>query len=337
MTDDLPGNLHEWAASKVERSKTPLITVGITCFNALATIERALDSALCQDWTRFEVLVVDDGSTDGSREILARRAATDTRLRVIEHPANFGCAAARNTLVEATKGEFLAFFDDDDVSRADRLRLQYDHIVAYERQAGTRLISCYASGQRVYPNGYVFPIRAVGADGSPPIGHVMADYLLFNKRCPDVFYGAGTPTCSLMARTVVFRDLGGFDIAMRRQEDVDFAIRFAFKGGHFIGIPDSVLTQNATGGSEKSARVEFESFLRLLDKNADYLRANDSYAYMHLWSELRYRHFAGQDSRAALVLMRLILAHPVRTVRHFALSATRRFRHEQRMNAPSHG
>jgi len=329
--------LHALAASEVDRGATPLITVGITCFNALATIERALDGALSQDWTRFEVIVVDDGSTDGSREILARRAATDPRLRVIEHPVNYGCAAARNTLVGAAKGEFLAFFDDDDVSRADRLRLQHDHIVAYQREAGTRLIACYASGQRVYPNGYVLPIRAVGADGSPPIGHVMADYLLFNKRCPDVFYGAGTPTCSLMARTAVFRDLGGFDTAMRRQEDVDFAIRFAFKGGHFTGIPEPVLTQNATGGSEKSARVEFESFLWLLDKNAEYLRANDSYGYMRLWSELRYRHFAGQDARAALVLARLMLAHPVRTVRHFTLSATHRFRHERRMNAPSHG
>lgn len=337
MTDDLYGNVRESVSSDVDGGATPLITVGVTCFNASVTIEQALDSALSQDWPNVEVLVVDDGSTDGSREILARRAAADPRLRVIEHPANCGCAAARNTLVEAAKGEFLAFFDDDDVSGADRLRLQHDHIVACERETGTKWIACYASGQRVYPNGYVMPIRAVGADGSPPIGHVMADYLLFNKRCPDVFYGAGTPTCSLMARTAVFRDLGGFDTAMRRQEDVDFAIRFAFKGGHFIGIPEPVLTQNATGGSEKSARVEFESFLRLLDKNADYLRANDSYGYMRLWSELRYRHFAGQDARAALVLARLMLAHPVRTVRHFALSATRRFRHERRMNAPSHG
>lgn len=315
----------------------PLITVGITCFNAVATIERALNSSLSQDWPNFEVLVVDDGSTDGSREILARRSAAHSRLRVIEHPVNRGCAAARNTLVEAAQGEFLAFFDDDDVSRTDRLRLQYDRLVSYEREAGTQMAACYASGWRIYPNGYVMPIRAVGADGLPPVGRVMADYLLFNKRCPDIFYGAGTPTCSLMARTSVFRDLGGFDTAMRRQEDVDFAVRLAFKGGHCIGIPEPVLTQYATSGSEKSARVEFESFLQLLDKNADYLRTNDSYSYMRLWSEMRYRHFAGQDSWAFLVLARLMLAYPVRTARHFALSATRRFRHERRMNTPSHG
>jgi len=317
-------------------SSMPFITIGITCFNAESTIEDVLDSSLGQDWPYFEVLVVDDGSTDSSGEILKRRAAADARICVIEHAVNRGCAAARNTLVDAARGEFLAFFDDDDISRNDRLRLQYDHIVDYERRAGTRLLACFASGQRVYPNGYVLPIRAVGADGSPPVGHVLADYLLFNKRNPSVFYGAGTPTSSLMARTAIFRDLGGFDEAMRRQEDIDFAIRLAFKGGHFIGIPELVLMQNATSGSEKSARVEHESYLYLVEKNADYLRANKSYEYMRLWSELRFRHFAGQDVRAMLVLVRLMLRYPVRTLCHFARSATRRLRHERRMYAQRH-
>ena len=333
MTHKFYENVSVARSCDVSPEILPLITVGITCFNASATIERALDSALSQDWPNIEVLIVDDGSTDGSRKILARRALTEKRLRVIEHSVNCGCAAARNTLIEATKGEFLAFFDDDDVSEPCRLRLQHDHTVAYESKANTNLVACYTSGRRVYSNGYVMPIRAVGADGLPPIGYVMADYLLFNKRYQDIFYGAGTPTCSLMARTEVFRELGGFDVKMRRQEDVDFAIRLAFKGGHFIGIPNSVLTQNATGGDEKAARVEFESFLQLLEKNADYLNDNNNYIYMRLWSELRYLHFAGQDTQAFLLLMRLLLSYPLRTVRHFSRSASRRFFHERRMNS----
>jgi glycosyltransferase involved in cell wall biosynthesis len=320
-----------------ELEALPRITVGITCFNAAATIERALDSGLCQDWPNLEVIVVDDGSTDASTTILARRAATEPRLRVIAHGKNRGCAAARNTLVAAAAGEFLAFFDDDDVSRADRVRLQHRRITVYEHDAGTQTLACFASGQRIYPNGYVVPIRAPGVDGLPPVGQVMADYLLANQQRDGVFYGAGTPACSLMARTGVFRDLGGFDTAMRRQEDVDFAVRLAFNGGHFIGIAEPVLAQYATGGSEKGARVEFESFLHLLEKNADYLRTQGIYRYMRWWSEMRYRHFAGQDVRAALVLLRLLLAHPLRTAVHFAASATRRFRHERRMRAVPRG
>jgi glycosyltransferase involved in cell wall biosynthesis len=311
----------------------PLITVGITCFNAASTIERALDSALAQAWPNLEVVVVDDGSVDDSRQILARRAATEARLRVIEHPVNRGCAAARNTIVEEATGAFLAFFDDDDISRVDRLRLQYDQIIAFELDAETQLVACYASGQRIYPNGYTMRIRAVGSEGLPPRGHVMADYLLFNKRQRGIFYGAGTPTCSLMARTNIFRDLGKFDVAMRRQEDVDFAVRLAFRGAHFIGICEPVLTQYVTGGSEKSAQAEFESFLRILDKNAGYLRAKHVYEYMRLWSEMRYWHFAGQDWRAALVFTRLILNYPLKTIRHFMVSASARLRHEVRINA----
>ena len=318
-------------------SALPRITIGITCFNAASTIERALDSAVGQDWSNYEVVVVDDGSTDGSREIIKRRAKADARIRVIEHSVNRGCAAARNTLVNDASGEFLAFFDDDDVSRSDRLRLQHDRIISYERNIGTRLLACYTTGRRIYPNGYVVPIRAVGSDGLPPIGTVMADYLLFNKRTPGVFYGAGTPTSSLMARTKIFRDLGGFDAALRRQEDVDFAIRLGFQGAHFIGIPEAVLDQYATTGTEKSALNEFESFLKLLEKNAVYLHATDSYQYMRLWTEMRYRHFAGQDFKALKVLVKLLIAYPVRTARHFSQSAIRRFHHEQRMKAPARG
>jgi glycosyltransferase involved in cell wall biosynthesis len=314
-----------------------LITIGITCFNAAATIERALRSSLAQDWPNIEVVVVDDGSTDGSRDIVAQWVVADKRLRLIQHPINRGCAASRNTLVGVARGVFLAFFDDDDISRPDRIRLQRDRIVSYENEVNSQLVACYVSGQRIYPNGYVVPIRAVGTDGPPPMGSVMADYLLFNKRCRDVFYGAGAPACALMARTSIFRNIKGFDPAMRRQEDVDFAVRLAFSGGHFIGIPEPVLTQYVTYGIEKSAQIEFESFLRLLDKSADYLHANDSYNYMRLWSEMRYRHFVGQDARAALLLARLMLSYPVRTTHHFALSATRRFLHERRMNSSSHG
>jgi len=314
-----------------------LITIGITCYNAAATIERAVDCALRQDWDDFEVVVVDDGSTDASLDILSRLAKDNARLRVLRHKENRGCAAARNSVVEAAQGSFIAFFDDDDVSRPDRLRLQHARISRHEQEAGARLIACYASGQRLYPNGYVMPIRAVGADGAPPVGAQMADYLLFHKRIPDVFYGGGTPTCSLMGRTAIFRDLGGFDPNLRRQEDVDFAIRLAFHGGHFIGIPDPVLSQYATGGNEKSALVEFESFLAILAKNEAYLRAKKCYDYMAWWAEMRYRHFAGQEGHAALMLGRLLAIYPVRTMRHFLRSAVRRYQHERRMRAAHHG
>lgn len=313
----------------------PLITVAITCYNAESSIERAVNSGLNQTWSNLEILVVDDGSTDNSLDILSKKSALDQRIRIVKHPVNRGCAEARNTLISAAKGEYIAFFDDDDVSLPDRLQLQYDRIISYEKKLDAKLVACYASGQRIYPNGYIFPLHAVGSYGGPPVGPIMVDYLLFNRRQENIFYGAGTPTCSLMARADVFRNLEGFDALMRRQEDVDFAVRLGFKGGHFIGISEPVVNQYVTVGNEKSALIEFESTLRLLDKNRDYLKGFNRYYYMRLWSEMRYLHFTGRDCQAFVILLRLLIRYPLKTLQHFFRSAIRRFYHEQRMKAIS--
>ena len=316
-------------------SKFPLITIAITCFNAFETIERAIISSLAQDWGNFEVLVVDDCSNDSSLSILNLYAEKDHRVRVIRHTINSGCSKARNTLISEAKGDFLVFFDDDDFSNPNRLRLQYERIFEYELKTGALLVACYASGERVYPNGYIIPIKAVGTEGFSPVGIQMVDFLLFNKKDNGFFYGAGTPTCSLMARTSVFRALDGFDENISRQEDIDFAIRLGLQGGHFIGVSEPVLTQYVTTGNEKSARVEFESTIYIINKNSKYLQINNSYIYMKLWTEMRFRHFSGQDFSAFIFLCYLILHNPVRTIRHFCISASRRFIHERRMRRDS--
>jgi glycosyltransferase involved in cell wall biosynthesis len=317
----------------VELSNTmPCITIGLTCYNAAQTIGRALDSIQSQDWPNIEILIVDDASSDKSFDILFNRSKHDPRIKIIKHPINLGCAAARNSIIKSAKGEFLAFFDDDDVSDSSRLRLQYECITQYEKKVGPQYVACYASGSRIYSNGYVMPFNAVGTGGSVPVGLQMADYLLFFKRLPGISYG-GTPTCSLMARTSVFNNLGGFDVEMQRQEDVDFAVRLSFQGGHFIGVSESVITQYATGGSEKSALIELKSSLYLLTKNISYLQSKDSYWYMQLWVRMRYCHFGKKNVRALLFLLVLVLIYPQRTIRHFLKSATNRFRHEKLMKA----
>ena len=65
--------------------------------------------------------------------------------------------------------------------------MQFECIVSYEQNSGCNLIACYASGERIYPNGYILPLRAVGSDGPPPVGNAMADYLLFHKRDQILF------------------------------------------------------------------------------------------------------------------------------------------------------
>lgn len=311
----------------------PFITVGITCFNAAESIERALKSALAQEWPNFEVVVVDDASTDSSPALLKEWTARDRRVRLHRHAQNQGCAAARNTILRHAAGAFIAFFDDDDVSSPDRLRVQYERIINYENESGAVLVACYASGRRYYPNGYEMPLLAIGSRPIVPVGSIVADYLLAFRQQPDVFYGAGTPTCSLMARREMFTIMEGFDESMRRQEDADFAVRLAHKGGHFIGTPEPLLQQFATSGVEKNARIEHESLRRLLEKNREYLQMKGLYHYMIGWSEIRFRHFNRQPLRALLALLQLGVRHPLRALQHFLVSASRRFLHERKMRA----
>ena len=312
----------------------PLITIGITCYNAAGTIERALDSALRQDWMNFEVIVVDDCSSDGSRKIVARRQQDDDRIRLMCRETNLGPGAARQTILDAANGAFIAFFDDDDESAVDRLSTQCARITSYERETGARLVVSYASGRRVYPNGYVLDIDAIGSRPIVPEGHLVADYLLFNGRRGPVFYGGGTPACALMARVETLRAAGGFDATMRRVEDADIAARLAFLGAHFIGCPERLYTQYATEGADKSAQRNYEAELTLITKHRDYLERKGRYDYARDWFTMRYYHFSGQRPRMVLALIALWLRHPILVTRHALMTIPARIRHERRMRQP---
>ena len=95
-------------------ASAPLITIGVTCFNAEGTVERAVRSALEQDWPITEIIVVDDMSTDGSWAVLESLQTSYPELRLIRHDRNRGYPGAVNTIIASALGEFVALFDDDD-------------------------------------------------------------------------------------------------------------------------------------------------------------------------------------------------------------------------------
>lgn len=313
------------------QNSMPLITIGITCYNAQETIGRAIASALAQDWPDFEVFVVDDCSSDVSVAAVQAAIKGCENARLIAHEVNTGPAGARQTILQEAKGDFIAFFDDDDESLPERLKIQYMRIVAYEAESGSDLVACYASGRRLYPNGYEMFMAAIGSGGRGPVGVQVADYQLFYGKKPDVFYGAGTPTCSLMARKEVFAAVGGFDPSLRRVEDVDFAIALGLKGGHFIGCPEVLYIQHASEGGDKSPEKNMESEVALAEKYADYLRTVGRYEYARRWPLVRYYHFKGQHTKMVQMLFALFLKAPVKTTQHFFTTGPRRLLHEMKM------
>lgn len=310
---------------------TALVTVGITCFNAEKTIERAVRSALRQSWSQLEIIVVDDASSDGSWQVISNMARFDARIQAVQHEANIGPAGARNTILAQASGEFIAFFDDDDESAPDRVRIQHAAIVAYEAAHCAPLVVCYGSGSRRYPNGYERQSDAIGSRPRVPKGTEVADYLLFNERVKGVFYGSGTPTCALMARLATLHKAGGFDNRLRRVEDVDIAVRLALAGAHFIGCPERIYLQNATLGSDKTPLKNLEAELQVIDKYSDYLRRKGRYDYSRRWFRLRYYHFSGQRIRFLMSLASLFVRYPLWVSKHLARSVPARWRHERKM------
>ena len=99
-------------ASRPRDRTAPTVSVIVPTYNREHMIGRALESVLAQEFTDFELIVVDDASTDNTEAVV--RASGDSRIRYIREPANGGPNAARNRGMREARGEFLAFLDSDD-------------------------------------------------------------------------------------------------------------------------------------------------------------------------------------------------------------------------------
>ncbi|MCJ7420511.1 glycosyltransferase family 2 protein [Sphingomicrobium astaxanthinifaciens] len=240
--------------------KQPIYSVVMPVYNVEAYVAEAIQSVLDQSLEDFELLVVVDGSTDGSLEIC--RSFEDPRIRIIEQE-NRGLAGARNSGIAAARGSFFAFLDSDDRFHPEKLRLHYIHLCANPEvgvsYAGSRLID---GGGRVL--GVAMRPRLTGI--TP--GHVL-------KRNP-----VGNGSAAVIRREVF--DLvrheapeghpAWFDERFRQSEDIDLWVRLA--GGHgvrFEGIEGQLTDYRiVAGGLSANIVRQYLSWERMLRKAEDY-------------------------------------------------------------------
>lgn len=294
---------------------TPLITIGMTCFNADDTIEKAVQSALAQDYPNFEIIIIDDGSTDLSHEIIQKCIKGKSNVRFIVQEQNLGFAGVLNKLIDEAKGEFFVIFDDDDVSVPERIRKQYERIMTYEKEFETDKVLCHCARIQTYDNGYQRYEKTVGtAKGEAPNGEEMAKRVLYGELGRHGLNIVGScANCARMGRTEVFRMMKGFDSSIRRGEDTDFSIRFALEGGHFVGIEEPLVYQKMTTGAEKTLDKEQYVETAFTQKYKDYLSDLGWYDFTMKWIEIRYANYHSQRLRFLLLMSKIFLKSPVKT------------------------
>lgn len=179
----------------------PEITVAMPAYNAAAHLREAMDSILTQTYENFELLVVDDGSTDSTLAIAATVAASDNRVRIERLQANSGRATARNMALGRARGRYLAWMDADDISLPNRLELQH---ACLEAQPDTHIC-----GAGVEYFGYSQALELFAEQ--PEAVRAAA------------LFGAPVPNGCSMLRLDAVRSFGlRYDAALARAEDMAF-------------------------------------------------------------------------------------------------------------------
>ena len=108
----------------------PLVSVIMPTFNSEKYVKNAIDSVLAQSYDNWEMVVVDDNSTDGTYELVKSMCKVDSRIRVYRHEVNKGAGPARTWALEIAKGRFIAYLDGDDVWHPQKLQLQVGFMLA---------------------------------------------------------------------------------------------------------------------------------------------------------------------------------------------------------------
>jgi len=245
----------------------PAVSIIIPCYNAQAYVGEAIQSALDQTYPNKEVIVIDDGSTDGSLEVI--RSFGD-RIRWETGPNRGGCAA-RNRGIELARGELIQFLDADDLLHADKLTKTVQ--VAEEQRVDSVLSDVLVVSET---------------------GHVTR----WSPSCWDdpvvSALGAEVGTCGHLHRRALLMRIGGFRKGLPCAQERDLHIRMACAGGTIGYLPEVLATVRRQRGSVSANSV------RVLDQYAGIIQpAYESLLRASAMTERRARAFAGFMARAA--------------------------------------
>jgi len=271
----------------------PTISVIIPTYNRAHLLSRAVLSVLNQTYKDFEIIVVDDASTDNTYEVV--KSFNDPRIKYIHHEQNKGSAAARNTGIKSARGEYIAFQDSDDEWLPEKLNKQMEIFNRASPQVGVVYSGFYHidGGNRKYVPDYNTQI---------PEGNIFEELLKKNY--------VGTPAAII--RKVCFEKVGMFEERLLSLEDWELFIRIS-KFYEFKFIKDPLLNAFFSPGSvssNKTASLEaykliLERHIHILKENR-YLLANIQYSIGNLLCQ------AGDMNEGKIYLIQALRSNPLK-------------------------
>jgi glycosyltransferase involved in cell wall biosynthesis len=248
----LPKALRELEFTSIKRNMHPSVSVIIPAYNRAATIARAINSVLVQTSQDFEIIVVDDASTDQTRQVID--SFEDERIRLICHERNLGAAMARNTGMKAAVGKYVAWLDSDDEWLPDKLHAQIAALM------------CAAPDEKACFSGYELIEEEQIHIRNPRIP---------NRKGLFLECGLGPGSTLLFERALLDR-IGYLDASLRRYEDWDWLLRYS-KDFRFLTVAYPLA--RVYHAHQGLARVIEKSALAFVSKYSD-----------ELWEFGRYRN-----------------------------------------------
>lgn len=207
----------------------PIVSIIIPAYNAAQFIAATLESALAQTLKDTEIIVIDDGSKDGTASVV--QAFPNVRY---VRQANGGVSTARNHGAVLAQGQFLAFLDSDDIWHPDKLRQQ---VQAFEQHPD----SVFCRTAFTYQDEDEQRIR-LGAERQDAPHSITPDLL-------PSFLHPYFATSTVMVRKSAFDEAGGFDASLRIAEDVDFYLRVLAKHPKMIYMTEALVHKRTVEGS----------------------------------------------------------------------------------------
>ena len=221
----------------------PIVSVVMPVYNSEAYLTDAVDSILGQTFADWELICVDDGSSDGSLQVLRRYERADPRVRVLTRP-NTGVTRARNDGIAVARGSYIAAMDSDDVALPERLNRQVDYMESHPE--------CVGLGAAV---------KVVGPDLKPisdepkPLDHETID----SQTLAGSGFAIREPVAMFRAEAV--RQLGGYRVEIFAHQDTDMYLRLA-EIGRLANLPDTLLLYRLRRGSINRTQRELQGKYR---------------------------------------------------------------------------